>query len=162
MLVFRRCMVALAAVAAALPAMGGIARADDAGVKAAIVRADRTLAHTPQLAKFEKGLKLNTPAKANKAIKELQPVVRKLRRVANDVAKTSASTAAGATGRRDWLAGTRDLARGLSQLVVSLRDIANGDKTAAKAEALKSLKTVVAGAKLDLKADKALGLPKGA
>ena len=127
-------------------------------VRAAIKAQDHAVKQSPAFKRL-KHFKANTPAQAMNLIPDFRALDKKLDLAATVVSKATASTAKEKVGQRDWVAGVRGLVRGISQLVVGLKDVEHGNKSAAKAEALIAQKTLNQANALGVKGDRALGLP---
>ena len=154
----RRAMVSLTAVA--LLGAGGSATAGAAGLTvAAALKAHGSRGSQSPVIKQLQHLTVNTPAQAKKVIPDLNAAAQKLNHAAAVVSTATTSTARQPMGKKDWVAGVRDLARGFSLLVVALTDIEHGHKAAAKAEAVAAQKLVTTGNAIGARGDRLLGLP---
>lgn len=158
--VLGRFTLSLATLAVVLGAVAVQATASDMSVKAAIKAQDRAIKQTPQLKRLLNGTVRSS--QISEAIKLCRAFESKLDDAAAAVAKTHASTADGAAGKKDWVTGVRGLAHGFSQFTAALKDQQQGNKPAAKTKARAALKTISTAEALGLKADHELKLPKGA
>lgn len=147
-----------AAVLAALATMGiaaGGAQASSENVVPVIkqqARAIKSAAASENL----KHIKIKTPAQARRDEPKFATLATKLDAAATAVSKASTNSASQRTGKRDWVTGVRGIARGFRQFDKVLGDIARGDKSAAKSEALTAETTLLDASKRLVKADKLL------
>jgi len=138
MFVFRRATISV--VTLAFAGLAAVARADDGSVKATIKAQGHAIKQSPQLKRLLKGTKF-TANQTPQLIKLCQALEGKLSHAANVVSRTTASTAIGRAGKKDWVKGVRGLAHGFSQLVTALKDVEHGNKTAGQTEAATALTT---------------------
>jgi hypothetical protein len=150
--------LSLVTMAVVVLGLAGTAGARSMSVTAAIKAQDRAVKHSTALKKLSR-LNASTPAQAKKVIPDLQALEKKLDQAATAVSKATASTPRQKAGQKDWVGGVRGLAHGFAQLVIALKDVEHGNKTAARAEAVTAQKTLDKANSLGEKGDRLLGLP---
>jgi O6-methylguanine-DNA--protein-cysteine methyltransferase len=156
----RRWTLSAAIAVAAVGGPAAIARADDAGVKAAIKHQDRAISQSRQLKQLASAqtIKKADIPKLEKAIKALVP---KFAHAARVVSATTASTSTGAAGQKAWVGGIRDIETGYRHVASELTDLERGNSTGAKRQLADARRVIGKGETLVLKADSDLGLPAG-
>jgi hypothetical protein len=144
---------------ALVAAMASVAHASQPNVTVAIKAQDKVINQSPGSADLNHLKKLSTRAQAKKLVVDLTKLEKTAAHAITVVARSSTTSAQQQQGKADWLKGSREQDRGIRQLTVALKDVLAGNKTAAKAQSQKALKTLLAGTELGIKGDKLLGLP---
>jgi hypothetical protein len=159
-----RAMLAMVVAAIGFGGAACVARADDAGVKAAIKAQDRVLNRGEKQSPLITALLHNKlrPNQWSQARRQCVAFAVTVDHAGAVVAKPTPLTPAGAAGQKDWVAGVRELSHAYRQLATALTDALHHRGSAASREARTAEKTITAGNKLGYKADHELGLTRGA
>ena len=139
----------------------GTPGAGDARLKAAILAGDHAILRSSALRTLKRRPQLHSSGQRRRMIRVLRRLQSTLRTAARRVANTPPLTSRGRSAKRDWIAATRILARGLRQFLAALRQAGHGHARAASAELVKALKEIASAKNYDLRADSELGLPRG-
>lgn len=137
---------------------GGVAQAKSTNVVTAIKSQDKLIKRSPAYKELQH-FDVKTKTQARTLLKSFSALQREADHAASVVAAASTSSARQKSGRRDWVNGMREGARGIGQFDTGIKDLLAGKKTDAKREVVKAEKTLKAGNALGSKGDKLLGLP---
>jgi hypothetical protein len=139
------------------------ADASSVSVRDAIATAEHSFKSSPAFAYMEKhASKLTTKAELKAALPKLKQVSALYSKVAKYVASSQATTSTDKTARTAWVHGAQLGSQEYAALIREFNDVLAGNQSGAKAAEKQALSLAKQGtAELD-KADKLLGLPKGA
>lgn len=151
-------LVALLAVGVLTAAAAGAAQASATPVVTAIKSQDRVIRHSAAYRSL-KHIRTSTAAEARKLIREFEALQPKVEHAATVVSHAAAVGARQRRGKRDWVTGARELARGIGQLDAGLLDVEHGRASAGKAILLRADRTLGMANLIGDRGDRLLGLP---
>jgi hypothetical protein len=154
-------MVPVAAMCAMLAMSAGSASASaSVNVVEAIHQQDAVVSASAALQRLQH-LEATDKNDSSKLYVPIETLARKFAHSASIVSDSSADSAKQRLGRKDWVAGVREISAGFYKLGHAINDVRHDDRAAGSRLALEATKKVQAGQKLGYRADRLLGLDHG-
>jgi hypothetical protein len=152
-------LLSMLVAGALVSGVAGAAQASTASVTTAVKSQDRVVKHSVAYRSLKNIDRVRTRSQARVLIRRDARLQLLLRHAATVVSRATVSDARQRTGRRDWVIGVRDLARGVGQLDGGFRQLLDGRSLAARRDLLRAKHTLRVADAIGTRGDRLLGIP---